>query len=101
MLQFAEQNAKPPRHLAVRALNDYGNWELEAHLSEADGVTELRFIQHLDEKTSVGSVGPGWEYYLDNLAASRDGGPLPDFNDYDPAQKAYFLGLVEEEPGSV
>jgi len=90
---------EPPRHLAVRGLNDYG-WELEAHLSEADGVTELRFVHHLDAEAKVGDLGPGWEYYLDNLVASRDGTPMPEWNDYYPAQKEYFLGLEVEEPAS-
>jgi hypothetical protein len=55
------------------------------------GVTELRFVQHLDEKVNVGDVGPGWEYYLDNLVASRDGAPLPKFEDYYPSQQAYYV----------
>jgi uncharacterized protein YndB with AHSA1/START domain len=85
---------EPPRHLAVRAVNDYGDWRLEAHLSEAGGVTEMRFTQHLDATTNVGDVGPGWEYYLDNLVASRTGDPMPDFNDYYPSQKQYYLDLA-------
>jgi uncharacterized protein YndB with AHSA1/START domain len=84
---------EPPRRLAVRAVNDYGDWRMEARLSEANGVTEMRFTQHLDDKTNVGDVGPGWEFYLDNLVASRTGGAMPDFNDYYPSQKAYYLGL--------
>jgi uncharacterized protein YndB with AHSA1/START domain len=82
---------EPPTHLAVRALNDYGDWRLEIHLTEANGVTELRFTQHLDESVNVGDIGPGWEYYLDNLVASREGAVLPNFNDYYPSQKQYFL----------
>jgi uncharacterized protein YndB with AHSA1/START domain len=82
-----------PVHLLVRGLGEYG-WLLEAHLSEANGVTELRFTHHLDAKTNVGDVGPGWEYYLDNLVASRIGAKLPDFNDYYPSQKAYYLELA-------
>jgi hypothetical protein len=42
-------------------------------------------------------VGPGWEYYLDNLVASRDGAPLPDFDDYYPAQAAYYESLTAGE----
>ena len=85
---------EPPRHLLVRGLGAYG-WLLEAHLSEANGVTELRFTHHLDAKTSVGDVGPGWEYYLDNLVASRVvGATMPDFNDYYPSQKAYYVELA-------
>ena len=79
----------PPRHLSVRGLGEYG-WRLEAHLSEKDGVTEMRFTHHLDANTSPASVGPGWEYYLDNLVASRTGDTPPDFNDYDPSQKEYY-----------
>lgn len=88
---------EPPRHLAVVSVDDYGSWHLEAHLSEADGITELRFTHHLDEKTNVGDVGPGWEYYLDKLVASRSGEPGLAFDAYYPAQKAYYLGLAEEE----
>lgn len=84
---------EPPRHLLVRGLGTYG-WLLEVHLSEANGITELRFTHHLDEKTNVGDVGPGWEYYLDNLVASRIGAKLPDFNDYYPSQKAHYLELA-------
>lgn len=84
---------EPPVHLAVRGLGAYG-WRLEAHLSESLGVTELRFTHHLDGKTNVGDVGPGWEFYLDNLVASRTGAPMPDFNDYYPSQKSYYLELA-------
>lgn len=81
---------EPPRHLSVVSVDDYGRWHLEAHLRHTDGVTELRFTHHLEDSIDVGSVGPGWEYYLDNLVASREGTPLPDFNDYYPAQKEYY-----------
>ena len=87
---------EPPRHLAVRGIGDYA-WHLEAELTESGGVTELRFTHHLDDDVDVGSVGPGWEYYLDNLVASREGAPAPDFNDYYPSQKAYYLGLSAAE----
>ncbi|HEX2188874.1 MAG TPA: SRPBCC family protein [Longimicrobiaceae bacterium] len=87
---------EPPRHLSLRTQDAYGSWHLEAHLSEAGGVTELRFTHHLDAKVDVGDVGPGWEYYLDMLAASREDAPLPRFEDYYPAQKEYYLGLEAE-----
>jgi uncharacterized protein YndB with AHSA1/START domain len=96
--QMTIEACEPPRHLALRATNDYGSWHLEAHLSEAAGVTELRFTQHLDPKTSIGDVGPGWEYYLDNLVASRDGAPLPQFSDYYPSQKPYYEAQEAAEP---
>jgi uncharacterized protein YndB with AHSA1/START domain len=55
---------------------------------------ELEFIQHAVDRKMVGEMGPGWEYYLDNLVASRGDGPRPTFDAYYPAQKAYFMGLT-------
>ena len=80
---------EPPRRLEVRGIGDYA-WHLEAELTESGGVTELRFTHHLDDGIDVGSVGPGWEYYLDNLIASREGAPPVDFNDYYPSQTQYY-----------
>ena len=88
-----------PVHLAVRGLGAYG-WRLEAHLSESNGVTEMRFTHHLDGKTNVGDVGPGWEFYLDNLVQSRIGGAMPDFNDYYPSQKQFYLDLAASVSGT-
>ena len=59
----------------------------------ADGC-ELEFVHHAVDRGMVGDLGPGWEYYLDNLVASRGDGPLPKFDTYYPAQKPYFLGLT-------
>jgi uncharacterized protein YndB with AHSA1/START domain len=81
---------EPPHHLAVSAVDDYGSWRLEARLAEADGVTELTFVHHLDDSADAGEVGPGWEYYLDNLVASRDGAPPPDFDDYFPSMQPHY-----------
>jgi uncharacterized protein YndB with AHSA1/START domain len=87
---------EPPHHLAVSAVDDYGSWRLEAHLTETDGITELRFVHHLEAGPSVAELGPGWEYYLDNLVASRDDAPLPDFDDYYPSQKAHYEQLERD-----
>lgn len=85
---------EPPRHLAVSSIDEYGAWRLEAWLEHADGSTTLRFVHHLDDGVDVGSVGPGWEYYLDALVASRDERELPKFDDYYPAQQEYYEGLT-------
>jgi len=79
-----------PRHLAVSSKDEYGSWRLEATLAEVDGTTELTFVHHLDAGANPGEIGPGWEYYLDRLVASRDGGTPPDFDAYFPAQAAYY-----------
>jgi uncharacterized protein YndB with AHSA1/START domain len=90
---------EPPRHLAVSASDDYGSWRLEATLAESAGTTTLTFVQHLDPDVDVSDIGPGWEYYLDMLVASRDGLPLPSFDDYFPAQQAYYAGLSGDVAG--
>ncbi|PSL57457.1 uncharacterized protein YndB with AHSA1/START domain [Saccharothrix carnea] len=84
----------PPRRLALSMVDEAGTWRMELLLSEVDGVTELRLVHHLSTEEGIGEVGPGWEYYLDMLAASRAGTPLPAFDDYYPSQKAYFEDLT-------
>ncbi|MFD8222824.1 SRPBCC family protein [Streptomyces massasporeus] len=85
---------EPPRRLAVSTQEEAGSWSLELLLSETEGATEVRLIHHLTSTDQLGSIGPGWEYYLDMLTASRTDGPRPDFEDYYPSQKAYFESLV-------
>lgn len=81
---------EPPRRLAVSSVDEHGSWHLDLALTENAGVTELRFTQHLTGTEGVGEIGPGWEFYLDALVASRDGLPTPSFDDYYPAMKEYF-----------
>ncbi|TDC77361.1 SRPBCC family protein [Streptomyces hainanensis] len=85
---------EPPRRLAVTMEDEAGTWALELLLAETDGTTELRLVHHLASTEQLGSVGPGWEYYLDLLTAARTGTPRPDFADYYPAQQAYFDSLA-------
>lgn len=84
----------PPRRLVVSVVDASGSWLLEAELSERDGTTELLFTHHLDEVADPGSVGPGWEYYLDKLVAARDDAPQPEWDDYYPAQKDHYERLA-------
>ena len=81
---------EPPRRLGVSAVDDYGSWHLDLVLTENHGLTELRFTQHLSGTENVGEVGPGWEYYLDLLVASRDGAPAPNFDDYFPSMREHY-----------
>ena len=64
---------EPPRRLAVRSVDDAGEWRMELRLSETAGVTRLELVQHLDDPSVAASTGPGWEYYLDMLVAARAG----------------------------
>jgi uncharacterized protein YndB with AHSA1/START domain len=86
-----------PSHLSVSTVDEHGSWHLDANLSERNGVTTLEFMHRQIIPADAENVGPGWEYYLDMLVASRDNRPLPDFGDYYPAQAAYFAAQVEAE----
>jgi uncharacterized protein YndB with AHSA1/START domain len=92
-VEMTIEACEPDRRLALSAVDEYGSWDLDLTLTESGGVTELRFTQHLTGTENVGEVGPGWEFYLDLLVASRDGSPAPDFNDYFPAMKEHFESL--------
>lgn len=85
---------EPPARLAVAMTPGEGSWQLEARLDEVDGVTTLTFVHHLNDTEGVGDIGPGWEYYLDMLVASRDEQPLPSFDDYYPDQQSYYESLA-------
>jgi hypothetical protein len=75
-------------------LDESGSQRLELLLSHTDGQTELRLVHHLDTTEGTGEMGPGWEYYLDMLVASREGLPTPSFDDYFPAMKPYYEALA-------
>jgi uncharacterized protein YndB with AHSA1/START domain len=82
---------RPPHHLAVSMKDAFGEWRLELSLAPSGDDTTLTFTQHLADASGVGDIGPGWEYYLDMLVASREGKPLPAFGDYYPAQRDYYV----------
>lgn len=87
------EHCEPPHHLAVRTKGGYGEKLLSMTLTESNGTTTLEFVHHHVNRKMVGEFGPGWEYYLDQLVASREGKPLPTFDTYYPAQKDYFTSL--------
>ena len=78
---------EPPRRFVVRGrepqpFSEDGSgemavWHMELELEENDGVTSLRFVQVLAPGATgvemAASVGPGWDYYLDRLAAALSG----------------------------
>lgn len=81
----------PPTHLAVRTQDQGSTWLLEATLTALGPArTQLRFVHHLDAETNAEEVGPGWEYYLDRLAAALAGEAMPDWDDYWPGLAAAY-----------
>ena len=85
-----------PRRLVLDSVGSAFTSRLELALKATADGCELEFIQHNIDRARVGEVGPGWEYYLDALVASRGDAPRPKFDAYYPAQKAYFLGLTPD-----
>lgn len=88
---------EPPRHLVVTRSDERMNLWLELTLKSEGDVTELTFVQRLDDPKAAGDWGPGWEFYLDRLVASRSSEPMPDFKDYYPSQKEHYLTDVRSE----
>ncbi|MGX2995447.1 SRPBCC family protein [Streptomyces sp. JNUCC 64] len=72
---------------------DGGDGEGGGGGGERGVVSELRLIHHLAGAEGIGEVGPGWEYYLDLLVVSREGGDAPRFEDYYPALKESYERL--------
>jgi uncharacterized protein YndB with AHSA1/START domain len=83
-----------PRHLVLTSVNSKFASRISLGLKAIGDDCELEFTQHDIDRAMVGEMGPGWEYYLDNLVASRSDAALPKFDSYYPAQKAYFSALT-------
>jgi uncharacterized protein YndB with AHSA1/START domain len=83
-----------PHRLSLHTTDAAGSWHLELLLSAAGGVTELQLVHHLTSADGIGEVGPGWEFYLDALVASREDAPAPSFDDYYPAMRDHFTALA-------
>ncbi|MDO9377943.1 MAG: SRPBCC family protein [Nocardioidaceae bacterium] len=74
------ERCDPPHVLRVQMASGEGTWDLEARLATRGDLTELTFVHHRADLEDVADVGPGWEFYLDRLEASRSGGAMPDFD---------------------
>lgn len=90
---------EPPRRLIVETAGDAGGWRLWLELDDSEEggtATVLTFGHRLAPEDDVGSIGPGWEYYLDRLVAAfekRDVGAIA-FDAYFPALQPYYEKLV-------
>lgn len=85
-----------PRRFAGDTSQGAGAWHLWFELAESGGGTTLTFGQRLNPGEDVGSIGPGWEYYLDRMIAARSGGDVASvaWDDYFPAMQAGYAALV-------
>ncbi|MEQ3554519.1 SRPBCC family protein [Pseudonocardia nematodicida] len=84
---------EPPHRLAVTIeVPDAGPpWELAVDLtSTADGGTVLEFRQPLPDGASAADTGSGWHWYLDRLAATLAGAPMPEWEPHLAATTALY-----------
>jgi hypothetical protein len=81
-----------PRHF----LADLGSsrWRVGFSLTEVGGTTIIFFTQRITAAVDAGSIGPGWEFYLDRMIAARAGLPLPVWDDYYPAFSSYYTRVA-------
>ncbi len=80
-----------PKRLDVESFQGETSWRMKLDLSESDGITTLVFSQNVEvSDEGASSYGPGWEYYLDRLVATHEGTPFASWDDYYPAQVAYW-----------
>jgi len=56
-------------------------------------MTTLTFGQRLANPADAATMGPGWDYYLDRLAAVRLSRPLPEWEAYYPALADHYKEL--------
>jgi len=82
---------EPPRRLVVDLPeSETRSWRIALTLSPEAGATTLLFEQTVPPEMNMADVGPGWHWYLDRLAASLAGAPMPDWNDYYPALSSTY-----------
>jgi uncharacterized protein YndB with AHSA1/START domain len=83
-----------PERFALDWQADDSPWRVTVSLVEIDGATVVYLSQRLSDYREAGTVGPGWEYYLDRLLAAHGGTAMPDFANYFPTQRPYFERLA-------
>lgn len=84
----------PVESLRVTFASDRVVWRVGVELApQGSARTHLRFVMRVHDDEVVSDIGPGWEYYLDRLAAALAGEAMPAWEDYYPAQCDYYGAL--------
>jgi len=94
---------EPPRSLQVRAVDDYGVWDLYLDLEQDATTTTLTLTQLVNDTVAPAETGPGWDYYLDRLVAAETGADVSaiDFaRDYYPALRDHYRQLTDQPSGA-
>lgn len=94
--QYTIVECDRPRRFAGDTSQGSGAWHLWFELDETAGVTTLTFGQRLNPGEDVGSIGPGWEYYLDRAEAAHEGRDASAvvWDDYYPALRDEYAALA-------
>jgi len=89
--------------LKVRTGEGSQSWQLELFIETSVDGSELIFQMPGIDPAMAGSVGPGWEFYLDRLATAAAGGDPAAVvfePDYYPALSGYYDQLFRPGAGS-
>ncbi|WP_189638437.1 SRPBCC family protein [Glutamicibacter arilaitensis] len=84
------------RQLTVRLGEEASAWQLELKVEASGTGSRLVFQMPGMEPQQAGSIGPGWDYYLDRLVAAASGTDVSHVvfePDYYPALSAYYEEL--------
>lgn len=77
---------RPPHRLVVDITQTNGEaWRIAVTLGAEDGATTLLFEHAAPAEMDSADAATGWHWYLDRLAASLTGAPMPEWSDYLPA----------------
>ena len=92
---------EPPHRLGVTVDAGAGQpWRLSAEVSAAPDGSRVTLLHHLDDPATAEFSGPGWEFYLDRLAAvitdAEDPAEIDFEPDYVPGMCAHYRALVED-----
>lgn len=85
----------PPRYLRLRMAAGGDTWRLSVELTPGPLGAGLRLSHHLTDPAVASMAGPGWDYYLDMLAAACAEQELPAWEDY-ASLTARYERLVAE-----
>ena len=93
--QIVITQCEPPFRFAGDTSVGEDSWHLRFELNHEDGHSTVTFAQVIGDD-SLASIGPGWEYYLDRLAAVLEGknAAIVDSNDYYPSMREYYEALA-------
>ena len=94
--EYTILECNPPHRFAGDTSAASGSWHVWFELASRGGSTVLTFGQRLNPEDEVGSIGPGWEYYLDRLVAVCNGkdAATVSWDDYFPAMQPSYERLV-------